>query len=509
MKQLPKVSQWVFSILCALSLSLQGMQPAAAQAGGTERIEHHLQTGKVSFIGAAPGQTLRVPGALAPGLAPQDRALAMIQPYGADFGLRQADRELRLEGSEHTNGRQITRFQQTYQDVPVMAGELVVDATDQGGLISINGEIAPDLNLSTTPSISAEQAQQTALQAIARWYKGQPADYQVSGAALWIYDSRLLKPDGLPAALVWRMDVTSKDPRVPLKELELVDAQRGNIRLHFNQLDTELAPKVTAAGNLPAAIASWPVYFELALDEARGWIYGSDSSGNKVDVISMSTLQLVKSFTLVNGATPKGIALSPDGSELAIAQNGASSILFLNPTTGATVGTVIPNVTTGPNRPWDLMYGRTGRMYSTGNGGIDFIHVINTTTHTEISRSSTSIGSYPRLAISADNNTLYTSEAQLSPQNLDKFDVSTDTIPAPFYIFGAGFYENSFILDRVENLIFTDSGQVWTADAKSQIGSTGLSGQVAYIPTHHAVAIATNTAVTFASAQNFYPLSRY
>ena len=73
---------------------------------------------------------------------------------------------------------------------------------------------------------------------------------------------------------------------------------------------------------------TWPVYFDIELDEARGWIYGSDSTGNKIDVISMSTLALVKSFILVNGSTPKCIALSPDGNELAIAQFGASSIFF-------------------------------------------------------------------------------------------------------------------------------------------------------------------------------------
>ena len=93
----------------------------------------------------------------------------------------------------------------------------------------------------------------------------------------------------------------------------------------------------------------------------------------------MNTLQLVKSFTLINGAAPKGIALSPNGSELAIAQSGLSSILFLNPTNGSTVATITPNGTSGLNIPWDVIYGRAGRLYSSGNpnlGGLDYIHVM-------------------------------------------------------------------------------------------------------------------------------------
>src|SRR4030095_12530362 len=40
-----------------------------------------------------------------------------------------------------------------------------------------------------------------------------------------------------PVELVWRMDVTSKEIGMPIRELVLVNAQRGNISLHFNQVD--------------------------------------------------------------------------------------------------------------------------------------------------------------------------------------------------------------------------------------------------------------------------------
>ena len=201
MKRISRISQFIFAALFALSLGLQGNQPAAAQDGGV-RIQHHAQTGKVSFIGAAPGKPITVRAAQAPGLQQQDQALAMVQAYAADFGLRPGVDELTTMSVRSAPSRQITKFQQSYQGVPILAGELVVNATDQGGLLSINGEIAPDLKVDTNPSITSAQAQETALQSVAKWYSGDPAGFETTEPALWIYDSRLLQPDGLPASLV-------------------------------------------------------------------------------------------------------------------------------------------------------------------------------------------------------------------------------------------------------------------------------------------------------------------
>ncbi|MGZ6316566.1 MAG: hypothetical protein ACXWNQ_04835, partial [Anaerolineales bacterium] len=143
MKCFSKIGQILFTTLFVLSISLQGIQPAIAQGGDNVRISRNQHTGKVSFIGAAPGKPIHVQAAQMSGMAASDRALALIQPYAADFGLQQPSRELKLQTTDKPNGRQVSKFQQTYQGIPVMAGELVVDATEQGELLSINGEIAP------------------------------------------------------------------------------------------------------------------------------------------------------------------------------------------------------------------------------------------------------------------------------------------------------------------------------------------------------------------------------
>ena len=178
------------------STCLQGARPAAAQEGGGERIGRNANTGKVSFVGAPEGRTISVPAARAAGMAAQDRALAMIQPYAADFGLTDPTRQLISKDARSERGRSITHFQQTHRGIPVMAGELVVNADDRGGLLSINGEIAPDLDIEVNPRITADLAQQAAVQAMVKVHGGAAADYSPTEPELWIYDSRLLEPDG-------------------------------------------------------------------------------------------------------------------------------------------------------------------------------------------------------------------------------------------------------------------------------------------------------------------------
>jgi hypothetical protein len=168
-----------------------------------------------------------------------------------------------------------------------------------------------------------------------------------------------------PVELVWRMEVTAKDVAQPIREMVLVSAQTGGMSFHVNQVDTqaqdprELPSSPNGSIDPQESLTAWPLYFDLELDEARGWLYGSDSTGNKIDVISTSTLELVKSFVLTSGANPKGIDLSLDGSELAIAQNGASSLLFLKPDSGETIASVIPNKQSHQTMGCHLWSGRT------------------------------------------------------------------------------------------------------------------------------------------------------
>ncbi|HEX5943522.1 MAG TPA: M4 family metallopeptidase, partial [Anaerolineales bacterium] len=84
----------------------------------------------------------------------------------------------------------------------------------------------------------SEQARQTALKAVAKWYQKSDKDFLASEPALWIYDESLLRASTRPTELVWRLEVTPKEAGMPVRELVLVNAHRGGISLHFNRVDT-------------------------------------------------------------------------------------------------------------------------------------------------------------------------------------------------------------------------------------------------------------------------------
>jgi Zn-dependent metalloprotease len=242
---LTRITRIILSIVITFVLLFSATQPgmagevntAAAQNDDGVRYGYNSGTGKLSFVGADPEAPIEVVGAQAAGLSDERRGLVMIAPYAEGFGLADPVNELSLVSSKEVEGgRSVLRYQQTYQGIPVMAGEIIVNADDQERLLSLSGEIAPELTLSTTPSITGEDARQTALGAVAKWYELDTNDLEATGPELWIYDSRLLEPDGRPASLVWRMDVTAQN--APVRELVLIDAQTGGIALHFNQVDT-------------------------------------------------------------------------------------------------------------------------------------------------------------------------------------------------------------------------------------------------------------------------------
>ncbi len=242
MNRKPNFLNVLVSVLVGMTLLLSAAQPnlvsASTEYAGGEgvRASVHPQTGKLSFLGADPSSPIRVDTAMRADLSAEGRGLAILDVYGPQFGLKNAQEELRLTSTREADGRGTTKYQQMYQGVPVMAGELIVNTNAQGGLLSINGEVSPDLDISVTPSIGAMQAQNVALQEIASAYGLDLNDLTASDPELWVYDARLMNGDDkTPAHLVWRMEITAANAL--LRELVLVNAQSGEISLHFNQIE--------------------------------------------------------------------------------------------------------------------------------------------------------------------------------------------------------------------------------------------------------------------------------
>ena len=228
-------------IVILLIVSITGQNVALAKPAyqdGKPRIGYSEETGKVTFIGADTNNPLFVREAQTPGFSRSQSALAMVANYASDFGLQNPETELELLSEKQLEGRNVTRFQQLYQGIPVIAGELVVNATDSNRLLSLSGEVSPNLKVNTTPNITADDAVQTALLVIQKSYGLAEEVIEISTPKLWIYDARLLRPDGSTPALVWRMEATARDGLEPLREFILIDATRGHVVLNFNQVDT-------------------------------------------------------------------------------------------------------------------------------------------------------------------------------------------------------------------------------------------------------------------------------
>jgi hypothetical protein len=116
-----------------------------------------------------------------------------------------------------------------------------------------------------------------------------------------------------------------------------------------------------------------------------------------------------------------------------------------------------------------VLYGRAGRLYSTGSpgsSGFDYVHVFDSGTREELGRSSTIVRAAPRLAITADHNTLYVGESLFSPDSLSRFDITSDS---PALLSQAPFASVSVYTVCVlsDGRVVTSGGQVLPADLAS------------------------------------------
>lgn len=219
----------------------QQRDPLLAQleraAGGEARVSYHSATGKLSFVGTSAGKPIARAAGLSATALPEDAARGFLASYGSLFGIENQARDLALMRAETIGGRSFVRFQQRYQGVPILAGELVVQTDGQGDVFSAGGEALPSLALSVKPAIDASAAAQAARDQIAKQYDVAASSLTVAAPALWVYNPTLLGGPGAPvSSLVWRTEVRGTSQGVVFRELVLVDARKGEIALHFNEV---------------------------------------------------------------------------------------------------------------------------------------------------------------------------------------------------------------------------------------------------------------------------------
>ena len=505
----------ILSVVVIASMLSSGAALPSAAAQGTDGIERQVnaQTGKVSFIGPETGQVL--PASDAPGKStrPQDPAMALAKRFGPEFGLQDPGRELTvMKSSRAENGRISARYQQNYQGIPVIGGELIVNTNQNGDLYSMSGEVSVELSLSIQPAIESEQARQTALQAVASLYQKAPADFTASEPALWIYDERLLRPSTRPAELVWRMEVTPKDKSMPVRELVLVNAQRGNISLHFNQIDTAWKDLLSSHSSAPAAPLLSPnglvtsatiktPYWDMVIDTTRNLIYATGSKDeyntpkfSRVDVIDLNTLALLRSVNLGANVNTRYADLSPDKNLLAVTDFESDKVYFidlrsiknLSSPPAISSETLTPCEIGASIEAFDVVFLNNTTLYATGYD--ECIYRINLNTHSTSAVSSLFLGA-TRLALSPDRSYLYASSFGSYQKRTAKFAVQAD---------GSLVVQKETSFGTVDFTIssdgkaFVDSfGSVYSTDDFSLVGifaRPNVLWRAIYIPGHHVIA---------------------
>ncbi len=221
---------------------VSGAQPSAQQladclAFGEARTSLHPRTGSVRSIGTDPGSPIPHPHPQAAS-SPESAALSYLSTCGSLFGLEDATTELAVARSTRIDDRRtVVRLQQRHDGVPVLAGELVVHLDSVNNILAVAGETLPSMALSTAPAIDGATAVESALDLVAAGYGTDRLALRTTSPELWVYAPSLLGPGVGPPALVWRLEVIH-EAVPPIRELVLVDAQRGSVALNFNQVAT-------------------------------------------------------------------------------------------------------------------------------------------------------------------------------------------------------------------------------------------------------------------------------
>jgi Zn-dependent metalloprotease len=195
-----------------------------ASVGADARLSVHPATGVARFLSLPPGRA----GNLSPLAAgtPEQKAAAFFAAHGDAFGIRDAARELVLRRtSTDPTGMTHLDYDQVYSGVPVFAGGLKAHFDRGGALRSVNGAFVPDVNLNPRPRLSAADAGQAALAAVAAQKTPETAP-TVRQSRLYVYRAGLAKGVPGPNHLVYEVEVGNQRD---VREFVYVDAHTGAI----------------------------------------------------------------------------------------------------------------------------------------------------------------------------------------------------------------------------------------------------------------------------------------
>jgi bacillolysin len=250
-------------LVAALALASVPAQaaPATLRAGGSTAVGGLAPTAARSdstpgprVLTTRPDQPLARPSGLPSSASPAAIAKAVVTARAADLGVRGALRTGSV--SPALGGGSVVRLEQTFDGVPVIGGEVVVDVDPDGRTRSAISETLSGPVPSTTAQVTRASATATIAALVAKHTGRQGSALTVETPTLALYDAALL---GAPSAagtagarLVWQAEVTSAGD-LSLRRLVLLDAVTSTTVLNLDLVTAALHREVCDHGGAPAA----------------------------------------------------------------------------------------------------------------------------------------------------------------------------------------------------------------------------------------------------------------
>jgi YVTN family beta-propeller protein len=174
---------------------------------------------------------------------------------------------------------------------------------------------------------------------------------------------------------------------------------------------------VAAYGQFGQLQKTYPGLFgrEFVLHPTQPYIYTTMQLQDSIAIINTNTLALEKVVPI--GSVPQGLAISPDGNRLYVANSNSNLIGVLD----TNARTTLPSIPV-PENPRDVEVGGDGRLFVLGTNSI---MQVNPTTGAAAGPNVG--GAYGgELEISPNKDRLYYGDSGLSPSSLSQFDITVN-----------------------------------------------------------------------------------
>jgi len=191
----------------------------------------------------------------------EEKARAFLQDNAMAFAVKSASVNYEMKRNRSVDTRRYLRFEQTYQDIPVFAGEAIVQMDEDDNVsaaildLMTNTDDLDNENISLIPEITAIQAEAAAIDAVAYSYEarvetqeGELAEGELEAfrddlitlpcTSLFIYDPQVVGNTG-PVCLAWKVTVAGQTNTLE-KEVVLVDAASGTAVLEYPLVHSSL-----------------------------------------------------------------------------------------------------------------------------------------------------------------------------------------------------------------------------------------------------------------------------